>query len=117
MRGLLAIHALLAVCGAILVSLVVEPLSGISFATGAMVSFANLVVLVFVWPRIFAKKLVALSVGVIIFKFAILVWILNEVATGKQLQLGWFSTGLGLVILSAIATAIRESRSTEDEVS
>jgi hypothetical protein len=83
------------------------------------------------------KKQVALSVGVIVFKFAILGWIIYEVATGNfsgkipgnifggsfansapngggtsfgpSLDLGWFGAGLATVVLSVLTTGLSVS--------
>jgi hypothetical protein len=63
-----------------------------------------------IWPIIFAKKGFALSVSVIVFKFAILAWIMNEVATGGLIHQGWFSIGLAQVVLTSVLTALKLSR-------
>jgi len=88
--------------------------AAIGFATGASVSFLNVLILVSTWPRILAKKSVALSIGVIVFKFAILGWIIYEVVTEKPVHLGWFSAGLGLVVLSTLATSFAVTQNSHD---
>ncbi len=78
----------------------------------------DLAVLAIIVPFIFAKKQFALSIGVIVFKFAILAWIMNEAVnaasnavTQSQCSLGWFAVGIALINVSAIVTAVRFSRS------
>lgn len=110
MRFLLTLHLTLGICGAALLLIAAGRNESVSFACGAALSLANLAVLVGTWPLLLAKKLVALSIGVIVFKFAILAWILNEVATGKLIQLGWFASGLALIVVSVLVTAFRDAR-------
>jgi hypothetical protein len=114
MRFLLLIHLTLGVCGAALIFFLAGEPAAYSFAFGAAVAFMNLSVLVLTWPRLLAKKLVALSIGVIVFKFAILAWILYEVSTGNLNKLApkleWFVVGLALVVVSVVATAVQDSR-------
>lgn len=86
-----------------------------SFAAGASLAMLNLIALVFTWTHILKKKLVALSIGVIVFKFAILGWIIYRVVTGEIFQVGWFSAGLALVVLTALATALNFARIQAEE--
>lgn len=90
--------------------------SALSFAAGAGASFLNLIALVYSWPRILAKKSVALSIGVIVIKFAILGWIIYEVVSSQALPLGWFAAGLGLVILSTVATSFNVTQQSREKV-
>jgi hypothetical protein len=85
-----------------------------SFAAGGALSFLNLLLLAYAWPRLLQKKQVALSIGVIVFKFAILGWIIYEVVTRKLFQLGWFSAGLALVIASTVLSALQYSRTNSE---
>lgn len=106
---LLLFHAILA--GIITGSLyfaVGQSVAG-AFAAGAGVSFLNLIFLALTWPRLLQKKQVALSTGVIVFKFAILGWIIYEVVARKLFHLGWFSAGLALVIVSTVVAALNEA--------
>ena len=109
MRFLLILHATLVAIGYGLVLVAVGPQEANSLAFGGLVSFANLALLVFAWPRILAKKQVALSIGVIVFKFAILGWILYVAVHSEQTRIGWFAIGLGFVILSSVVTALGPS--------
>lgn len=114
MKFLPLVHIVIAGCGAVLAWLIGGSHASASFSVGAAVALFNLTLLVIVWPLILAKKLVALSIGVIVFKFAILAWIINEVATGNQFHLGWFAVGLGTLVPSVLATAAKASRSSSE---
>jgi hypothetical protein len=119
MRFLLLFHLTLGICAAALTYFLSGQKEALSLSFGALVALMNLSVLVLTWPRLLAKKLVALSVGVIVFKFAILAWILYEVSTGNLNQLAprleWFVVGLSLVVVSVVATALHESRQSSKE--
>ena len=118
MKTPLLIHSALALCAAGLITLFYDFSPALSFLLGASVILVNLAVLALVIPFIFAKKQFALSIGVIVFKFAILAWIMNEAVntasstlTKSQFSLGWFAVGLALINVSALATAVKFSRS------
>ncbi len=90
-------------------------LEALSFASGAGLSFLNLAALSVTWSLILAKKLIALALGVIVFKFAILGWILYEVVRSKYLLIGWFALGMGLVVVSALIAGLRTSDDSSEE--
>ncbi len=115
MNSLVAIHILVSIVAIICVAVFNDQLSALSVAAGTGASLLNLLGLSIAWPRILAKKQVALAISVIVFKFAILVWILYVVANGKYLNLGWFSAGLGLVIISVIGAGIRSDSESSAE--
>ncbi len=115
MKSLLQFHAATSLLLAVLIYFLNSRDAAVGFAFGATVSFFNLVLLVIVWPRILAKKLVALSVGIIVIKFAILAWILYEVVTKKLVQVGWFATGLGVVIITVLAASVLVPQATLQE--
>ncbi len=73
---------------------------------GAAISLLNLIFLVFTWPRMLAKKQVALGVSAIVFKFALLGWILYLVTQSQTTSGAWLSVGLATVIPSVLVTAI-----------
>ena len=105
MTILLKIQVGFAVFGALLVAFFAGQPALWSFAGGAAVTLFNFAVLVYVWPVILAKKQVAPGIGVIIFKFAILGWILYLVAHSQTVRLGWFACGLATVLPSVLVTA------------
>lgn len=115
MRFLLLFHAAVSALLVGAVALAVDPTAALSTLFGAFVSLLNLIFLVITWPRILAKKQVALAVGAIVFKFALLGWILYFVVRSQAIRIGWFSTGLGVVIVSVLATSIFVSSEDERE--
>ena len=114
MRFLLCFHATLTVSAAALISHWNGETAAMSFAAGGGLIFFSFAFSALIWPLVLRKKLIALSVGVIVFKFAILAWILNVVATGSSIQTDWFAGGLALVVVSSLATAVRESYRAND---
>jgi hypothetical protein len=113
MTFMLVIHAALGLLGSAYVFSAYSQTAALSFLAGSVLSFINLVVLVYATPRILAKKQVAWAVAIIVFKFAILGWIMYEVVTGSFLHLGWFAAGLSLVILSVLAASFKASPKAE----
>ena len=109
MKFLIYFELVLGFVGSGLAFFLVAPTAGVSFAAGAAVTLFNFAVLVFGWPRILAKKQVAPATAAIVFKFAILGWILYLVAHsndhGRGINLAWFAMGLATVIPSVIVTA------------
>ncbi len=66
-----------------------------SFFAGAGLAVLNVAALYFSWKKILEKKNLVLSVGVIVFKYPLLGFILYEVVHLKQISLGWFMVGMG----------------------
>lgn len=109
MKFLLLTHLVLSVFGAVFLGLFMDWSTAFSFVAGAGLMLGNFAFHALVWPFFLPKKLFALSIGVIVFKFAILAWILNIVATGNTLQAGWFAVGICTVVVTAVITAFREA--------
>ena len=107
MSFLLYFQLALSVAGTVLIAILHGPNAAVSFAGGAGVTLFNFAVLVFGWPRMLAQKQVARAVLVIVFKFAILGWILYLVAHSQTISLGWFALGIATVIPSVLATAFK----------
>lgn len=110
MMFLLLFHFVLSCLLGLTIYFFLGGLAAVSFAAGAGLGFLNLVLLSFAWGNILRQKMVALSVGVIVFKFAILAWIIYEVVTRELLAIGWFSVGLGVVLVTAMASALQFAR-------
>lgn len=113
MKFLIWSHFVIGLVGYLLVASFRNSTDAASFAMGAGLSWFNLLSLVITWPRILAKKLVALSIGVIVLKFAILGSIVYAVVAWKAADIGWFSFGIGTVILSTVATGLMPQESPE----
>jgi hypothetical protein len=110
MTFLLLFHSGLMIAGSFAIWFFSGPHSALSFAAGAGLILFNLIGLVLFWPRILAKKQVALSISGIVFKFAILVGILYVLVDGKRVSLVWLAAGISLVVPSVVAASIKVSR-------
>lgn len=110
MRFIFGFHLLFSVIIASLLYFFIDPKTAVSFILGSAVFGINLALIAFSWGHILKKKLVALSISVIVFKFALLVWIIYLVANDNRLSLFWFSIGMGVVIITALATALQTAR-------
>lgn len=106
MTFLLVFHAVVSVLTTVLVALTIGSAAALSTFGGAAFTLLNLGFLVITWPRILAKKQVALAIAAIVFKFALLGGILYLVTRSQTISLGWFAVGFGLVVPSVLATAI-----------
>ena len=77
-----------------------------SFAAGAGLVLFNTAILTALWSRVFQKKQIALSTGLIVFKYALLgvaiFWILNQ----SWSQPLWVGLGVSTLIVSALVAAL-----------
>jgi hypothetical protein len=78
----------------------------VAFMVGATLITLNLGLLAFAWKNILAKKLVALSVGVIVIKYAILGIIVFFVVNYEGWSVGWFAAGMGTLLISCVFHAL-----------
>ncbi len=115
MKFLVAFHFLLGAAGTVILAYGAGEVAAKGFALGAGVSWFNLLSLVLTWPWILAKKLVALSVGVIVLKFAILGSIVYVTVFSRAVDLGWFAAGLTTVVVSVVVTAFVVSRESPEK--
>ncbi len=76
--------------------------SAASFSLGSVFVWINVLSWAFLISRILKKKLIALSVTIIVFKYAILGFLLYELLTMPWLDRLWFSIGLGSLIVSSL---------------
>ena len=83
---------------------------GYSFLSGALVILTSFWLLGWAWSLIFQKKLVALAVGIIVFKYAILGIIIFTLVKLAWFDPLWFSMGVASLILSAITYALKEAK-------
>lgn len=84
--------------------------SAISFAAGGALIAVNFLILGIAWSLIFQKKLIALAVPLIIFKYAILGLIIYQVVQSSSIDLLWFCLGIGSFVISALIFVVWRSR-------
>lgn len=80
-----------------------------SFISGALTIFLSFFLLGIGWKLIFQKKLIALAVTIIVFKYAILGIIIFRLRDLSWFEPLWFALGVSSFILSALAFAIKEA--------
>jgi hypothetical protein len=105
MKTLVPVQLAITVLGAGVVGFFTTSAAGFSFAAGAGVILFNFAVLVFGWPRVLAKKQVALGSVAIVIKFAILGWILYLATHSSTVRIGWFAFGMATVFPSLLMAA------------
>lgn len=96
-----------ALIGAIVLLVWHSQLAAVSFLVGSALMMLNVATLNFAWGRILAKKQVALPVGVIVIKYAILGFIIYYIATESSLLVPWFAAGFSLVLVSSVASTFK----------
>lgn len=76
--------------------------SDVSFASGGLVVAANFILLGLGWNLVFRKKLIALSVLIIVFKYAILGIIIYQLVKQNWLLPLWFAAGVASIMLGSL---------------
>jgi len=73
-----------------------------SFLSGVLVVAGNFILLATSWKLIFSKKLIAVSVLIIVFKYAILGIIVYRLVKASWMLPIWFSAGVTSMMISAL---------------
>lgn len=106
MKTFLAAQSLLLALGTSTISHYLDWQRGLSFGSGAGLVLINAAVLALFWSRVFQKKQIALSTGLIVFKYALLgaaiFWILSQPWSHPL----WVGLGVGSLMISALATTL-----------
>jgi len=76
------------------------------FAVGVLFCLTNFYILKWSWSNILNKKLVALSVGVIVFKYSFFVAIIYFVIRNQLNQISWFAIGFTSALVATIGKHI-----------
>lgn len=82
------------------------PQQAVLFVCGALVISLNFFALYILWKRVFDKKPVALTLGLIITKYAVLLIILYVIVMKWSQQLPAFLVGLSTIIASFLLLAV-----------
>ncbi|WP_347355647.1 hypothetical protein [Bdellovibrio sp.] len=109
MKFVLTIQALVILLGGLLLGLFAAPQHSYSFISGSLVIFLSFLMAGVAWVLIFSKKLVALAIGIIVFKYAILGIIIFKLVALPWFDTLWFALGVASFILSALAYAVKEA--------
>jgi hypothetical protein len=108
-KRILIIQLPIIVVGTIVLTYADTERSGLAFLFGSSLVLLNLVLHGFVWSRMFRKKLVALGLFVIVFKYAILgaiIYTILRLPWMDSRSILWFSAGVGSLMLSAVVFAL-----------
>lgn len=100
--------------GSLLLLEMAEQKGAASFACGSGLILLNVATLAFVWFQMIQKKLVAVSLTIIVFKYAILGVIIYKLLSFEWIQRGWFCVGLGSLVISTGVYAIFSSKKDEE---
>lgn len=76
--------------------------TALSVTWGSALMGSNLILLLWAWKRIFVKKLIALAVSVIVFKYAILIAMLYLTITKQWAEPKAFVFGLGSLLPTVV---------------
>ena len=107
MKKLFVIQSILLAGGSLLAWCVIDSWhAAASFAVGAGLVFLNVVLLAWAGSRLMQKKRLALSILVIVFKYAILGAILYKILKTTWVQPMWFCAGVGTLMLASLAMAL-----------
>lgn len=79
-----------------------------SFLVGSGGIWANLLILWAGWALIFRKKLVALAIGLIVFKYAILGIIMFKLVKQPWFEPGWFAAGVASFVITSLLYSMTE---------
>jgi uncharacterized membrane protein len=82
--------------------------NSLSLAMGSGLIFSNLAFVTWVWWNVLRKKLIALSVSLIVLKYAFLGYLIVQILNDSRTQPVWFSLGLGTLLVSILIYTARE---------
>ncbi|MEK2643670.1 hypothetical protein [Bdellovibrio sp. BCCA] len=109
MKIVLTVQALTTLLGGLLLAYFYAPQQAFSFVAGALTILSSFFLLGIGFGWIFQKKLIALSIGIIVFKYAILGIIIFTLVKLSWFNPLWFALGVASFILSAIVYALKEA--------
>lgn len=109
MNFVLAFQMIISALGSILLGYFYAPQQAGSFAAGSLAIGLSFAMMAIGYALIFKKKMIALAIGIIVFKYAILGIIIFTLVKLSWFDPLWFSMGVASLVLSAIAYAMREA--------
>lgn len=102
MKRVLIFQLLLTILGTLGVLAYGAQHEALSFAVGGLIVMGNFILLGLGWNMVFSKKLVALSVLIIVFKYAILGVIIYVVVKQNWLLPIWFAGGIASMAIASL---------------
>ncbi|MFK8137383.1 MAG: hypothetical protein AB8E15_03390 [Bdellovibrionales bacterium] len=104
------IHIVLSIVIGAILSFVKPGTSLISFSAGTMFMLLNVALLIVTLSGMLNKNSVALPIGVIVFKYAILGIFIFMVVEYELLEIADFMIGIGVLLVSAVVFALVYNR-------
>ena len=92
-----------------------DPLSAASYAAGAGLVLLNVISMGLLWFHVIRKKLIALSLSIIVFKYPILGIIIYKLLSFTWINRVWFSVGLASLVVTALFFAALSPRGSSTE--
>ncbi|MEN0058794.1 MAG: hypothetical protein AAGB31_08160 [Bdellovibrio sp.] len=102
------IQTLISLFGALALGFIYSPQHAFSFLSGSLLILLSFFLMAMGFGWIFQKKLIALSIGIIVFKYAILGIIIFTLVKLAWFNPLWFALGVASFILSAGIYALKE---------
>lgn len=110
MNFVLSVQILITALGSILLGSLLGIQPAASFGVGSLSIALSFSMMAIGYGLIFKKKMIALAVGIIVFKYAILGIIIFTLVKLSWFEPLWFALGVASLILSAIAYALKEAK-------
>lgn len=108
MKLIVISQALITILGSLLIAHFAATPQAFSYAAGSGTILLSFILLAWGWGLIFSKKMIALAMGIIVFKYAILGIIIYTLVHLHWFAPLWFAMGIASFALSALIYAIRE---------
>lgn len=105
MKTLLFIHIVFSGIFILMAAFLGTTLQTRSFALGSFISIFNVVAIYFSWSRILNKKSIALAIGVIVIKYAILTSLIYYLASSGRIALVSFAMGVASLVVVGVVWA------------
>lgn len=115
MRLFIIIQFAITLIGSLILAEGRDNMSAASFAIGSGIVLFNVLSLTFIWSLTIQKKLIALSLSIIVFKYAILGIIIYKLLSFAWVDRIWLCVGLGSLVVSALFYASVAPAGEEDE--
>jgi len=113
MKLFLQVQAGLLIAGILLIGLLYDWRAALSYGVGALFVLGNSALSSWLWGRLLQKKLVAVGLVIIVFKYAILGAILYRILQQESISPLWFSLGIANLVLVAALTAVVSNQQNE----
>lgn len=109
MKFILTFQVLITLLTGAILGVFAAPQHSISFVAGSFLIVLSFVLMAIGFGLIFKKKLIALAIGIIVFKYAILGIIIYTIVKLPWFNPLWFSLGVASFVISGIGYSLKEA--------